>query len=280
MRACHDALLTVGLVILLAVGCHRDTKREPQEEHVAADHSAADAQTQPASTEVPAAIVGLDGSTKVQQEIIPEGTPKVCAKSPQTWIYSEPRQTSGKLGYLRLGACVAIDPQPVRNSSCSRGWQRLLSRGFVCLDGSSTIDANDPLVIAMRNLGPALDRKLPYIYGTVRRPGPVYRKIPTSEELRVAEPDLNKRFERWLNADGDYGARFAQQVWLPAAPTVPDPKQAWLTKLSDPIPEFLQSGRFAPRVVGDAASSISSVVLGAMATHVGYSILQTFLFEG
>jgi hypothetical protein len=275
-----NATFMFGLSIWLGTGCQRESKPEPQKQPQSTDQPPTDVQPQPPVSAVPAAIVSLDGGTQLQQESIPAGTAKVCAKSLQTWIYSEPKQNAGRLGYLRLGACVAVDPQPIRNASCSRGWARLLSRGYVCLDASSTTDLSDPIVGAMRNLGPVLDRKLPYIYGTVRRPGPVYRKIPSREDLLTAEPDLPKRFERWLNADGEFGAGFAQQVWLPSGATVPDPKQAWLNKISDPIPEFLQSGRFAPRITGDAAPSSSSAVLGAMATRVGYSLLQTFLFEG
>ncbi len=275
-----ELISTLGFSISLLVGCHGAPKPERQREPEPTNQLQTPRGSQPTITGVPAAIVNLDGGTQLQQEVVNEGTPKVCAKSLQTWIYSEPKQNSGKLGYLRLGACVAIDPQPVRNSSCARGWLRLLSRGYVCLDGSSTTEVGDPIVSAMRSLGPVLDRKLPYIYGTVRRPGPIYRKMPSHADLTEAEPDLPKRFDRWLNADGEFGASFAQQVWLPAEAMVPDPKEAWLNKLSDPIPEFLQSGRFAPRSTGDVASSNTASVLGTMATRVGYSLLKTFLFEG
>jgi hypothetical protein len=276
----RGVILALGLFVSLVAGCHRESKLERQNQPVTTELGAKEVPSQPSTTGVPAAIVGLDGGTQVQREAVPDGMPKVCAKSLQTWIYSEPKQDASKLGYLRLGACVAIDPKPVRNASCSRGWQRLLLRGYVCLDASSTTDSGDPIVNAMRNLGPVLDRKLPYIYGTVRRPGPVYRKIPSQEDLTSAEPDLPKRFERWLTADGEFGAGFAQQVWLPGAAAAPDPKQAWLTKLSDPIPEFLKSGRFAPRATGEVTPTNTSAVLGVMATRVGYSILQTILFEG
>jgi len=50
--------------------------------------------------------------------------------------------------------------------------------------------------------------------------------------------------------------------------------------LTDKIPDFLQSGRFAPRIVGDTAPSDNSAVLGMMARRVGYSLLQTFLSNG
>ncbi len=228
----------------------------------------------------PAAAVSLAGETQVQTEFVDAGIPRIYAKSLQTWIYSEPRQNSGKLGYLRLGSSSAINPNPIRNATCPRGWYPLVPRGFICLDNSSTTDGSDPIVSAMRNLGPVLNRKLPYIYGMVRRPGPVYRRIPSQDDLASAEPDLAKRIDRWLNAGGEFGAGYAQQIWVPWGAPVPDPKQVWLTKQSEQIPEFLQSGKFAPRNLGDASPSSTTSVLGVMAPKVGYSLLQTFLSNG
>jgi hypothetical protein len=232
------------------------------------------------STPLPAAIVDLAGDSKVRTEVVDGSAPRIYAKSFQTWVFSEPKQNSSKLGYLRLGGSAAIEPKPIYNTSCPRGWYPLMTRGFVCLDNSSTTDASDPVVSAMHNLGPDLNRKLPYIYGTVRRAGPVYRKLPSREELAAAEPELDKHVDRWLNATGEYGAGYAQQVWVSPGTDVPDPREAWLAKRTGDIPDFLRSGRFAPRVPGDAPGSSTSSVLNVMTPRVGYSLLQTFLSDG
>ncbi len=267
----------LGFVALL--GCHRQPAVQEQQQTQPSVPSSAN-ETWPRPSEFPAAQVSLDGETKFLRIAESAAGPRVYAKSPQTWIFSEPRQGANKLGYLRLGGSAPINPNPTVNASCPRGWTSLLPRGYVCLDGGSTIDPNDPIVLAMRQWGPVLDRKLPYIYGTVRSPGPVYRKIPTPDELDAAEPELARHIERWLTAAGESGAGFAQQVWSPSSSTLADPKEAWLKKQSDEIPEFLKSGRFAPRNTGEVTATDNLAVLAVMARKVGYSILWTFLSEG
>ena len=262
------------------LGCHKQpAAQEHQQPETSVSSSSASA-PRPRPSEHPAAHVSLDGQTELLQTVEGAANPRVYSKSPQTWIFAEPRQTANKLGYLRLGGSAPINPNPTVNASCPRGWVSMVPRGYVCLDGASTTDSNDPIVLAMRQWGPILDRKLPYIYGMVRRPGPVYRKIPTPDELVAAEPGLTNHIERWLAAAGESGAGFAQQVWAQSSATLPDPKEAWLKKQSEEIPEFLKSGRFAPHNTGEAAATDNSAVLGVMARKVGYSILRTFLSEG
>ncbi len=49
-------------------------------------------------------------------------------------------------------------------------------------------------MVALRASAPAsFERKLPFIYGTVRNPGALYSRLPTGAELSGAEPDLGER---------------------------------------------------------------------------------------
>ena len=279
-RWANSNLVWCCICVSAQVACHRQAERDRHDQSLDVVGSKSFEFLKSVPPGLPAAVVDLAGNTKVQTEAIDASSPRVFAKVMQTWIYSEPRQDSGKLGYLRLGSSAAINAKPVRGASCPGGWYSLVPRGFVCLDASSTTDGNDPIVRAMRNLGPVIDRKLPYIYGMVRRPGPVYRRIPTRDDLTTAEPDLARRMDRWLSAPGEFGAGYAQKVWVPPGAPMPDPKESWLSRQSEQIPEFLQSGKFAPRVSGDTAQSITAPVLGTMAPRVGYSILQTVLSGG
>src|SRR6185369_237944 len=103
----------------------------------------------------------------------------------------------------------------------------------VCVGPTATLDAGDPAV-ALSALGPAnLARKLPYVYGTVRNPGPVYTRLPTQAELAEAEPDLAERMPIWLGAGGEVSASYGQDVWLGGPGVVPDPSEAWTTRRSD-----------------------------------------------
>ncbi len=96
-------------------------------------------------------------------------------------------------------------------------------QGFVCVGPTATLDSKDPIVQATREHPADFSRKLPFIYGTVRRPGPVYNRLPTSAELTSAESDYESRMEAWLSASGEVGASYAQHVWLGRPGEPPDP---------------------------------------------------------
>jgi hypothetical protein len=232
------------------------------------------------STGEAAALVGLDGVITSSRSPANLQLPQMYARSFKTWVFSEPRPDAQRLGYLRLGSSVAMKPDIVGRVGCGRGWYALLERGFVCLDDSATLDAKDPVVSAMSGLAPNLSRKLPYIYGTVRRPGPVYRRVPTASEAAREEPDLAARYERWLSAPGENGASYGQQIWLAEGLVATDPAEAWRNKQSEPLPEFLRNGKALPRIPGEPVSTTTGLVLDNMAPRLGYSLLQTFLVEG
>jgi hypothetical protein len=267
----------VGLLGLWACRSGPSTPPEPPPSSGEASPVVANSAVPVAESPLP--TVGLDGSTPEVLSAVESGS-RIYAKSMQTWVYAEPRLNAAKLGYLRLGSGVPINPKSVSTSGCPKGWFSLLSHGFVCLDSSSTLDGGDPLVQATNGLGPTLNRKLPYIYGTVRKPGPVYRRLPSSADLAAAEPDLARRMETWLSTAGESGAGFAQQVWVPTGAPVQDPTDAWHNKFTEQLPDFLKAGRFAPQTTNDGAKVGDSATLGTMARRVGYSLLKTVWSEG
>jgi hypothetical protein len=115
------------------------------------------------------------------------------------------------------------------------------------------------------------------VYGTVRNPGPIYARVPSAAELRAAESDIERRMPEWLAAEGEIGAGYAQEVWLGRPSTPPDPFAAWRDKTSDDVPELARKGGAA---LGDDGATPTDLVRGRMRPKVGYSFLQTFLFEG
>ncbi|HWA75127.1 MAG TPA: L,D-transpeptidase [Polyangiaceae bacterium] len=130
---------------------------------------------------------------------------------------------------------------------------------------------------ATRDTPPDLGRKLPYIYGTVRKPGPTYRALPEPAEALAAEPELESRLKAWLEAPGEIGASYAQHVWLGRPGTVPDPAQAWSERTTLDIPEFIAQHQTLPTLEGPPNPSR----LGAtMRPRAGYSFLRTFLWNG
>jgi lipoprotein-anchoring transpeptidase ErfK/SrfK len=223
----------------------------------------------------PATTVGLDGALHAVQ---PSAGRRVYARSLKAWIYERPSRTAERLGYFRAGASLLVRGERAALEGCSAGWYPVEPRGFVCAEGSATLDENDAVVAAYRGLAADFGSKLPYIYGTVRRPGPIYARLPTRAEAAQAEGDLDERMSSWLSADGEVGASYAQQVWLRGAPP-PDARAAWEGKQSDPLPTFLASGRALPTPDGQANHG-ADLVVARMKPHQGLSLLKTLLFEG
>jgi hypothetical protein len=148
----------------------------------------------------------------------------------------------------------------------------------VCADAAATLDDKDPVVTAYRGLGPDFGQRLPYIYGTVRRPGPMYTRLPTRAEAERAEADLEERMAGWLAAPGEVGAGYAQHVWLRGG-APPDARAAWEAKRSDPLPPFLGGDRALPTPAGQTNHG-QELVAARMKPRQGLSLLQTLLFEG
>jgi hypothetical protein len=201
----------------------------------------------------------------------------VYAKALRAWVFDKPSAGATRIGYLRAGASSAT-PGPAGNDGCPGGFYPVEPHGFVCVGPSATLDPNDPAVALSRPHGADVSRKLPYEYGTVRNPGPVYARLPTRAELALAEPDLEERMPAWLDAQGEIGASYGQELWLDGAPSVA-PALAWSERRSDVVSELILRGG-AKRLLEDGAGPGSGAVLGRMRPKVGYSFLHTFLHDG
>lgn len=225
--------------------------------------------------EVSAPRVGLDGSFQPAAQALGK---RLYARSLRSWIHERPSRSSERLGYFRAGSSLRVEGERAGNDGCAAGWFPVAPRGFVCAEASATLDEADAVAAAYRNLGPDFSSKLPYIYGTVRRPGPIYTRLPTRAEAAEAEGDLDDRMTRWLSADGEVGASYAQHVWLRGA-TPPDARAAWQDQRSDPLPTFLAAGRALPTPDGQTNHG-SALVAARMKPRQGLSLLKTLLFEG
>jgi lipoprotein-anchoring transpeptidase ErfK/SrfK len=224
---------------------------------------------------LPATDVGLDGAFHGA----PVGTGRrIFARSLRSWIYDRPSRTAEHIGYFRAGASLLLRGERAAVEGCAGGWYPVEPRGFVCADGAATLDENDPVAAAYRGLGADVEGRLPYIYGTVRRPGPIYTRLPTRAEAAKAEGDLDARMASWLAADGEVGATYAQQVWLRGTEP-PDARAAWENKQSDPLPAFLAAGRSLPTPDGQTDHG-SDLIAAHMKPRQGLSLLKTLLFEG
>jgi hypothetical protein len=219
--------------------------------------------------------VGLDGSVHAAAPSAAAAGPRIFAKAARAWVFAAPSAGAAKLGYLRAGASSATTSKPAGFDGCAGGWFHVEPEGFVCAGPTATTDARDPVVVATAGTLPDITRRLPYIYGTVRRPGPIYGRVPSEAELKQAEPDLAERMSTWLAAEGEVGASYAPQVWLGGAQPAVDAAQAWQTHASDPLPKFLGAGGTPPSAVPGGPA-----VVDHMKPKVGYSLLETFLSAG
>jgi hypothetical protein len=223
--------------------------------------------------------VTLDGVYHAVAPAPATGEPRVYAKALRAWIYAQPSLRAERLGYLRAGSSSPTAARPVPGDGCPGGFYPVEPEGFVCVGVTATLDANDPVVRLSAPHPADFSRKLPYIYGTVRNPGPIYARLPSARELAAAEPDLNERMPAWLAAGGEIGAAYGQEVWLGGAGVPVDPAAAWAARQSDPAPDLLLRGGIV-RLTETGTDAGSDLVIGKMRPKVGYSFLATELFEG
>ena len=121
----------------------------------------------------------------------PADGPKLLALADHTPIFARPSRSAARLGELRFGALVARSEEPFTRKDCVGGWYVVRPRGFVCAP-----DPDEPVALpGALPSRPRVDRPLPYRYGRAAVEGvPIYARLPTDEEQRAAEPDL----DRWL----------------------------------------------------------------------------------
>ena len=221
--------------------------------------------------------VRLDGSSELLALNHVSTGPRVHARHLRVWVYEQPNSSSRRLGYLRAGASSPTSASPAGFAGCPGGWHSVEPAGFVCVGRQATLDGADPVVRAMETFRPRTEAKLPYLYGTVRNPGPVFQRLPGIEELREAEPGVDQRMLEWLDAGGEVGASYAQDVWTWGEPPE-DPRGAWTAKLTRGVPDFLQGGGVVPNP--HLGARPQTLVIDRMRPKVGYAILDTFFHEG
>ncbi len=149
----------------------------------------------------------------------------VGALSKQTIIRSRPDPEATIIGFARTGALLRRAEVPISTKGCQEGWYRVEPDGYICVGKTATIDAQHPIV-RLASLQPDRSLPMPYPYGTSRYPTPpLYTRIPTKEQQRIAEQDLESHLKK------NFGS-----VWADGADTPP--------------PELLLEGRRIPRPYG------------------------------
>jgi lipoprotein-anchoring transpeptidase ErfK/SrfK len=295
-RACVSPLtkrLALAFATLLVVGCRREA--DPSATLTSATMAAgADGG---ASTSAPArrvegsappsdlpvlprgtgiSAVLLDGSSRPWPPPVPENAPRLAALAIETPVLSQPDVSSPRLGQLRAGAIVEMDPKAITGKGCAAGFRAIKPLGFVCL-GSTTLDVDHPIVRASARR-PDHTQKLPYMYGIATRGGPAYASLPNAEILKNNEPHLASHLRRWAS-DKVSGATYGNELWgkWKAEPPLPALVAMQERKSDVELPWFLRDGGHAPNLTGARSDGPRA---GEFARHNGISFVDSLLWEG
>lgn len=260
MRATH-ALVSL---VLVAACSKRDGGGAPSA-------SASAASAAPVASSPPPAA---SGSARPD----PRFTGRIVALAWETKVYEKPSDKSKVLGYLRAGAVVPASTA-IAGSCAGGSWYPVAPSGFVCTEATNaTTDANHDLARALARRADTTER-LPYMYGVVRKPGPIYGRLPTRAEAMAAEAELEPRLREWFVSPTDDGAQFRADYWMrgkgkPATPAV----ALWDAKTTEDVPFYLENGKFPFDVTG--TNKGNAVVIGATKNHNGLALVDTVVFEG
>lgn len=233
------------------------------------------------SAEIPPAppgarpVVALDGTYTAPTAV--EGAARLAVKGWSVPVYATPDTGGKRIGVLRAGAVVGADAKNLSGAGCSAGFRGLVPVGFVCMSEGVTEDLADPVVVAIGRT-PDVSQKLPYMYGTVTRGGPVYDRIPDEATLRELEPNLEKHMLKWRD-DEVSGAGYGHELWFKwSDPPSWSAWDAWEERRSDELPPSLAMHSALPAVAGGKPRT--SAKIGQVDRKQGMSFVSSYLFEG
>jgi hypothetical protein len=218
----------------------------------------------------------LDGSSHAWPPPVPANVPRIAAVAIETPVLSQPDGAAARLGQLRAGAIVEMDPKPIAGKGCSGGFRAIKPLGYVCL-GSTTLDLDNPIVRASTRR-PDPTQKLPYMYGMATRGGPAYAGLPNAEILKNNEPHLASHLRKWAT-DPVSGATYGNELWGKwKSEPLPPALLAMKERLSDTeLPWYLRDGGRAPNLGGVKADGPRA---GEFSRHNGISFVDTTMWEG
>jgi hypothetical protein len=250
----------------------------------ASPSGSADADEPPAPASSGPSEVDLAGNYHAPPAIA-AGAPKLASIGMLTDIRAHPSPTATKVGYLRAGAVVEIEPEEKGKAGCPGGWRKVKPYGYACVGGengnpaTATLDLENPIARALTRR-PDPSQKLPYMYGIATKGGPVYARIPDAAALKEFEPHLKQHLAKWAK-DKESGATFGLDVWMKwkakESPPALDALHDHVT--DDDIPWFLKGGGVVPNL-SRLVKSKESVKIGEFVRKNGVAFVESFLSEG
>lgn len=220
--------------------------------------------------------VSLDGTSRPWPPLPSGSAARVAAIAIETPVLSQPDTSSARVGQLRAGAIVEVDPKPVSGKGCQAGFRKIMPVGYVCL-GTATLDLAHPIVRASTRR-PDHTQKLPYMYGIAVRGGPAYQNLPSAEVVKSLEPNLASHLKRW-SADRVSGASYGNELWAKWKSEAPVPALvAMEEKRTDTeLPWYLRSDARTPNLGGRTTDGPKA---GEFSRRNGVSFVDSVLWEG
>ena len=149
------AAASIAGVIAWASGCHGDSPpgassdKPTRTNHLPAPPAPSAAPRASARVAAAAPVeardagTDADASAEIAEAEKPYTGPLLGALAVQTPVFPTMEMGKKRLGYIRLGGKVPVDPNPTKNASCQAGWYRLLDGGYVC-GKYATTDHREP----------------------------------------------------------------------------------------------------------------------------------------
>ena len=172
-------------------GSHSDVFSAPMASETASATPASTASASPPPPSTANEPVTTDNSADAG--VAPHPGPWLTVLVASAPVYPQPSsEKDSKLGYVQSGTRLAVTGgKPKPSESCASGWLELVEGGYVCSAIGTLDDKDSRTHFTLRT--PDLDALLPYTYArNVKNGTPMYRTVPTREEMKRYEPYLSE----------------------------------------------------------------------------------------
>lgn len=150
----------------------------------------------PPATEAALPVVS-DEASPAPADAEDDAAPRLYAFDGFEKIFQKPDTKSPLIGLVHAGQSVKLTGagEVLKGPGvgvCKGGFYAVVPRGFVCTGLHSTPDRHDARFRAAREVLPDTSKAMPFRVGVMIRDAPQYRRIPTPDEQRKLEPELDK----------------------------------------------------------------------------------------
>jgi hypothetical protein len=157
------------LVVLASLGCaERGNPGEGSAQAATAAASTASATAATSGSSATASVPAPSASTAEPSPAAPARA-RAYARARAVPVHADPALRGKPIGALAAGDSVELRDEAPRSAAGCTVVRAVEPRGWICADGEvATLDANDPIWLALREHAPDYTSPLPYAYGESR----------------------------------------------------------------------------------------------------------------